>query len=95
MRHGSICPNCGRTLYRKTSVKGAVYRSEAKTQAFLDTLAAAGGPSLEELSVQEARAEATRAQAADVTKLPADVEDDPGRAKRRKSIRIVAGWLYH
>ena len=64
---------------------------EPKTQAFLDSLAAAGGLPIEELSVEEARNEASRGQAGNVMKPPADIEDRtiPGGPKGEISIRIV------
>jgi acetyl esterase len=64
---------------------------EPKTQAFLDSLAAAGGPPIQELSVEEARNEASRGQAGNVMKPPVDIEDRtiPGGPKGEISIRIV------
>jgi len=43
-------------------------------KALLDTLDSLGRPEVYELSVEEARAEMSRAQAGDVVKLPADIE---------------------
>jgi acetyl esterase len=48
---------------------------EPKTQAFIDALNAQGGKPLYELSYADARKVLDDAQAAPVTKLPADVED--------------------
>ena len=48
---------------------------EPKTQAFVDALAAQGGKPLYELSYADARKLLEDAQAIEVTKLPADVED--------------------
>jgi acetyl esterase len=64
---------------------------EPSTQSFLDSLTVAGGPPLEELSVEEARNEARRGQAGNVMKLPADIEDRiiPGGPKGEIPIRIV------
>ncbi|WP_027369115.1 alpha/beta hydrolase [Desulfocurvibacter africanus] len=48
---------------------------EPRTKAFLDALAAQGGPQIYELSVADARKVLSDAQAGDVAKLPADIED--------------------
>ena len=48
---------------------------EPTTQAFVDALAAQGGKPLYELSYADARKLLEDAQAIEVTKLPADVED--------------------
>jgi acetyl esterase len=48
---------------------------EPKTQAFIDSLDAAGGPPLYTLTPDAARAVLADAQAAPVEKLPADIED--------------------
>src|SRR4029079_3529899 len=48
---------------------------EQRTQAFVDALAAQGGKPLYELSYADARKVLEDAQAIDVRKLPADVED--------------------
>ena len=48
---------------------------EPKTQAFVDALAAQGGKPLYELSYEAARKVLEDAQAVQVTKLPADIED--------------------
>lgn len=48
---------------------------EPRTKAFLDALAAKGGPQIYELSVADARKVLSDAQAGDVAKLPADIED--------------------
>ncbi len=48
---------------------------EPKTQAFIDALNAQGGKPIYELSYSDARKVLEDAQAAPVTKLPADVED--------------------
>jgi acetyl esterase len=48
---------------------------EPTTQAFVDSLAAAGGKPLYELSYPDARKLLEDAQSGEVTKLPADVED--------------------
>lgn len=48
---------------------------EPKTQAFLDALAAQGGKPIYQLSYADARKVLEGAQAGDVKKLPADVED--------------------
>lgn len=48
---------------------------EPQTQAFLDALAAQGGPPLYTLPVEEGRAAVTAAQAGPVTKPPADIEE--------------------
>jgi len=48
---------------------------EPKTQAFVDSLDAAGGPPLYTLTPDAARAVLADAQAAPIEKLPADIED--------------------
>jgi acetyl esterase len=48
---------------------------ESKTQSFIDTLAAKGGKPIYELSYADARKVLEDAQAGQVKKLPADVED--------------------
>jgi len=48
---------------------------EPKTQAFVDSLDAAGGPPLYTLTPDAARALLADAQAAPIEKLPADIED--------------------
>jgi acetyl esterase len=48
---------------------------EPKTQAFIDSLNAAGGPPLYTLTPDAARAVLADAQAAPIEKLPADIED--------------------
>lgn len=48
---------------------------EPRTKAFLDALAAKGGPQIHELSVQDARKVLSDAQSGDVAKLPVDIED--------------------
>ena len=60
-------------------------------KAFLDTLDSLGRPEVYELSVEEARAEMSRAQAGDVAKLPADIEDRtiPAGPQGQISIRII------
>jgi len=64
---------------------------EPKTQAFLDALAAKGGPQIYERSVEDARGVLSSAQAGDVSKLPADIEDRtiPGGLNSQVAIRIV------
>jgi len=64
---------------------------EPTTRAFLETLGAKGGPQIYELSIEEARAVLSGAQAGDVAKLPADIEDRliPGGPKGQVSIRII------
>lgn len=61
------------------------------TKAFLETLNAKGSPQIYELSVEGARAVLSGAQAGDVAKLPADIEDRliPGGPKGQVSIRII------
>jgi hypothetical protein len=56
---------------------------EPKTQAFVDALAAQGGKPLYELSHADARKLLEDAQAIEVTKLPADVEDRTLPTRRR------------
>ena len=60
-------------------------------KALLDTLDSLGRPEVYELSVEEARAEMSRAQAGDVVKLPADIEDRtlPAGPQGEISIRII------
>ncbi len=60
-------------------------------KAFLDALDSMGRPEVYELSVEEARAEMSRAQAGDVPKLPADIEDlfIPDGSQGQISIRII------
>ena len=48
---------------------------EPNTQAFLDELAAQGGPQIYELSVEDARGVLSAAQGGEVRKLPAEIED--------------------
>ena len=64
---------------------------EASARAFLDTLNASDGPQLYELSVKDARAVLTDAQAGPIDKLPADIEDHliEGGPNGQVSIRIV------
>lgn len=64
---------------------------EPKTQAFLDALAAKGGPQLYELSVEDAREVLSQAQAGEVALLPADLEDRaiPGGLNGEIALRIV------
>jgi acetyl esterase len=64
---------------------------EPNTQAFLDELAAKGGPQIYELSVEDARGVLGAAQGGEVRKLPAEIEDRtiPGGPKGRVAIRIV------
>lgn len=64
---------------------------EPNIQAFLDALAAKGGPQIHELSIQDARGVLVSAQADPVAKLPADIEDRtiPGGPKGDLSLRIV------
>jgi acetyl esterase/lipase len=64
---------------------------EPTTRAFLDTLNAQGGPQLYELSVEEARKVLTSAQAIQVPKLPADIEDRsiPIESLGQISLRII------
>jgi acetyl esterase len=64
---------------------------EPITRAFLETINAQGGPQIYELSVDDARGVLAGAQAGDVPKLPADIEDRtiPVGPKGQVSIRIV------
>ncbi len=64
---------------------------ESSARAFLDTLNASDGPQLYELSVKDARAVLTDAQAGPIDKLPADIEDHliEGGPNGQVSIRIV------
>jgi acetyl esterase len=64
---------------------------EPTTRAFLDAVNAQGGPQLYELSVAEARGVLAGAQAGDVPKLPAEIEDRtiPGGPNGQVPIRIV------
>jgi acetyl esterase len=64
---------------------------EPTTKAFLETLNATGGPQIYELSVKDARAVLDNAQAGEVTKLPADIEDKtiPGGPHGQISIQIM------
>ena len=64
---------------------------EPNTQAFLDELAAKGGPQIYELSVEDARGVLGAAQGGKVPKLPAEIEDRtiPGGPKGQVAIRIV------
>jgi acetyl esterase len=91
--HADVSDSIGNMSTQTIPHEYAVNRPviEPRTQAFLDSLAAAGGPPLEELSVEEARAEAARGQTDDVAKLPADIEDRtiPGGPTGEISIRIV------
>ena len=60
-------------------------------RAFLETLDSMGRREVYELSVEEARAEMSRAQAGDVAKPPADIEDlfIPHGSQGQISIRII------
>ena len=60
-------------------------------RVLLETLDSLGKPEVYNLSVEEARAEMSRAQAGDVPKLPADIEDRiiPDRSQGQISIRII------
>ena len=64
---------------------------EPNTQAFLDELAAKGGPQIYELSVEDARGVLCTAQGGQVPKLSADVEDRlvPGGPRGPIAIRVV------
>src|SRR5437867_4007817 len=64
---------------------------EPKTRAFLEALAQKGGPPLYELSVKDARALLSNAQAIEIPKMPADIEDRSiaGGPNGSVSIRIV------
>lgn len=64
---------------------------ETHTEAFLQALAAKGGPPIHELSVEDARALLSGAQAGDVSVPPADVEDLvlPVGPQGRVEIRVV------
>lgn len=64
---------------------------EPIAQAFLDALAAKGGPQLYELSVEDARGMLSGAQSGEVAKLPANIEDGaiPGGPKGNIAVRIV------
>lgn len=64
---------------------------EASARAFLDTLNSSDGPQLYELSVKDARAVLTDAQAGPIDKLPADIEDHliEGGPGGQVSIRIT------
>ncbi|MCI0420878.1 MAG: alpha/beta hydrolase [Acidobacteria bacterium] len=64
---------------------------EPTTRAFLETLNREGGPQIYELSVEQARGVLSSAQAGEVPKLPADIEDRtiPGGPNGPISIRIV------
>jgi acetyl esterase len=64
---------------------------EPRTRAFLEALAQKGGPPLYELSVKDARAVLSNAQAIEIPKMPADIEDRsiPGGPNGPVSIRIV------
>ncbi len=48
---------------------------EPRTKAFLDALAAKGGPQIHELSVEDARKVLSDAQSGEASKLPADIDD--------------------
>jgi len=74
-----------------TDYDRTVISVEAKTQAFLDTLAAQGSPPLYQLSVEDARAVLSEAQAGDVPKQPADIHDCtiPTGSTGEIAIRIV------
>ncbi len=64
---------------------------EPATQAFLDALAAKGGPPLHTLSVADARGALSGAQAGPIATLPVDIEDRtiPVGPQGRVAIRIV------
>lgn len=64
---------------------------EPSTQAFLDTLAAQGGPPIYELSIPEARGVLSGAQAGKVAKRPVDAQDRtiPVGPKGKVSLRIL------
>jgi len=64
---------------------------EPKTRAFLESVAAQGGPQLYELSVEAARKVLSDAQAGEVAKLPVDIEERTVSADAggEVSIRIV------
>lgn len=74
-----------------TSTDPVASSVEPRTQAFLDALAAKGGPPLYTLPVVAARAVLDSLQAGDVAVLPADVEDRviPGGPTGSVSLRIV------
>jgi acetyl esterase len=82
--------NMSKNKGRQASAAGSPV-VESNTQAFLDALAAQGGPPIYELSVQDARGVLSGAQAGDVEKLPAGIEDRmiPGGPDGAVSIRIV------
>jgi acetyl esterase len=64
---------------------------ESNTRAFLDALAAQGGPPIHTLAVQDARAVLSGAQSGKVAKRPADIEDRtiPGGPAGEVALRIV------
>lgn len=64
---------------------------ETTTKAFLEAINAKGGPQIYELSVEAARGVLSAAQAGQVPKQPADIEDRmiPGGPKNQIPIRIV------
>jgi acetyl esterase len=64
---------------------------EPKTQAFLDSLAAAGGPPINTLAPGDARAILVRLQQGGAQKLPAKIEDltIPGGPTGQVSVRII------
>ena len=64
---------------------------ELKTRSFLETLNSSEGPQIYELPIDQARGVLTKAQAVDVPKLPADIEDCtlPVGPHGQVSVRIV------
>lgn len=64
---------------------------DPETQAFLDALAAKGGPQIQELPVTAAREVLSGAQAGEVTKLPVEIEDRliPVGPKGQVAIRVL------
>ncbi|MGD9893351.1 MAG: alpha/beta hydrolase [Dehalococcoidia bacterium] len=70
---------------------GATIVLEPAAQAFLDSLAAAGGPPIYTLPIEEARKVFNSLQATNIDKLPVDIEDRtiPGGPNGEVSIRIL------
>jgi acetyl esterase len=59
---------------------------EPNIQAFLDALAAKGGPQIYELPIPEARGVLVSAQADPVATLPADIEDRAISGRNRRGL---------
>lgn len=79
------------TLFFSSQTLAAGGPLEQNTEAFIQALAAKGGPPIYKLSIEEARKVLDSAQSGPVKKLPAQIEDRtiPGGPTSEISIRIV------